>query len=382
MQKIGVGIRRFLSFVAVRKVRVIGILGVLVIGLLIATIATPFKESTTSTISYGEAPPTTKTSVTYFRAKVLEVTENSLTVRLSEGPRTGFEEQVPWAGDITEMKSITQGSTIIVSEYDNDPGVLSLVDNFRIPILVIMATLFVILVLAVGGRRGGTSLIGLGVGILVLGWFIVPLVLSGHDAFWICVAGAYIIAFTSILIAHGWRRRTLISLLCIAAVLATVCLLSYLAVTLASLTGLVDETAFYLKQGSPHINLGGVIAGGIIIATLGVLDDIVTAQVAVVEELKKAKPSMTIRGLYAAGSSVGKEHIASLVNTLALAYAGASLPLILYLAGSGIDSGVMLFNGEYLASEIVRTLVASSGLVLAVPVSTLTAAYIYHRLIK
>lgn len=217
---------------------------------------------------------------------------------------------------------------------------------------------------------------------MVLGWFVVPFILAGYDAFWVCVAGAYVIALTSILIAHGPRKRTFISLLCIAVILALVCVLSYVAAWVAHLSGITEETTYYLQQALPELDLRGVLAGGIIIATLGVLDDIVTAQVAVVEELKKANPSMRLKEVYSAGASVGKEHIASLVNTLALAYAGASLPYILYLAHGSVDSIVTLLNNEYLASEIVRTLVASSGLVLAVPVSTLTAAYIYHRLVR
>ena len=378
VKRLLVWLRQVGEALRIRRVRVIACLGILVIGLFVATIATPFTATRQQAFFDGEN--TIDTTMTYMRAEVRSLDGAMMTVRLLDGPQAGDYELVRINADSSREHELSEGSIIVVGTGSD--GVVAFIDRFRVPALIIMGTLFAVLVLAVGGRRGGTSLAGLTVGILVIGWMIVPLILQGHDAFWVCIAGAYIIAGCSIFIAHGWRRRTLISLLCIAAVLATVCLLSYLAVTLASLTGLVDETAFYLKQGSPHINLGGVIAGGIIIATLGVLDDIVTAQVAVVEELKKAKPSMTIRGLYAAGSSVGKEHIASLVNTLALAYAGASLPLILYLAGSGIDSGVMLFNGEYLASEIVRTLVASSGLVLAVPVSTLTAAYIYHRLIK
>lgn len=378
VKRLLVWLRQVREALRIRRVRVIACLGILVIGLFVATIATPFTATRQQAFFDGEN--TIDTTMTYMRAEVRSFDGAMMTVRLLDGPQAGDYELVRINADSSREHELSEGSIIVVGTGSD--GVVAFIDRFRVPALIIMGTLFAVLVLAVGGRRGGTSLAGLTVGILVIGWMIVPLILQGHDAFWVCITGAYIIAGCSIFIAHGWRKRTLISLLCIAAVLATVCLLSYLAVTLASLTGLVDETAFYLKQGSPHINLGGVIAGGIIIATLGVLDDIVTAQVAVVEELKKAKPSMTIRGLYAAGSSVGKEHIASLVNTLALAYAGASLPLILYLAGSGIDSGVMLFNGEYLASEIVRTLVASSGLVLAVPVSTRTAAYIYHRLIK
>lgn len=371
--------KRLTQLLYVRKFRVIAIFGVLLAGCIVATIITPF-EQPKITLRYAETA--SEASVVYMRAEVLAINDTAMRVRLLDGPLAGDEEMVSWGGEEVKTQTIDKGSTVIVGQFGADQDSMSLIEIFRLPILIMMTALFTILVLAVGGRRGATSLAGLGVGVMVLGWFVVPFILAGYDAFWVCVAGAYVIALTSILIAHGPRKRTFISLLCIAVILALVCVLSYVAAWVAHLSGITEETTYYLQQALPELDLRGVLAGGIIIATLGVLDDIVTAQVAVVEELKKANPSMRLKEVYSAGASVGKEHIASLVNTLALAYAGASLPYILYLAHGSVDSIVTLLNNEYLASEIVRTLVASSGLVLAVPVSTLTAAYIYHRLVR
>ena len=378
MKKLSALVSRFVAMLRVRKFRVITCLSVLVVGLVIATLVTPFRQTSDMRVFYDEA--TTSVEMAYLRAEVQSFDDETVTVKLLDGPRSGDYESLDWDAVMVQRESVSVGTKVIVGDSDET---VMLIDSFRVPALVMMGTLFTVLVLSVGGMRGGTSLIGLMIGILVIGWMIVPLILQGHDAFWVCVAGSYIIAATASIVAHGFRRRTLISLVCIAVILAIVCAMSELATLLASLTGIYDEATLYLDREVGSLDMRGIIAGGIIIATLGVLDDIVTAQVAVVEELKNANPKMQQKELYAAGASVGYEHIASLVNTLALAYAGASLPFLLYLAnGYSSESTVVLFNSEYLAVEIVRTLIASAGLVLAVPISTLTASYIYHRLVK
>lgn len=382
--KIPTRVKRITSLFRIRKLRVIATFSVLLIGLVIATLVTPFKGSDGQEMFY-DGTENSVPQATYMRAKVIakenaSLTENAtLRVRLLDGSRSGQEATVKWTSNAATSKTISEGTVVIVGVYSNSKNDVSFVGNFRIPALIMMTTVFIMLVLMVGGRHGAMSLIGLTVGILVISWFIVPLILDGHNAFWVCIAGSYIIAVTSIFIAHGTGRRTKIALLCISVILGLVCLLSYLAVVFAGLSGLTDEVSWYLYRGLSGLDMQGIVAGGIIIATLGVLDDIVTAQVAVVEELKKANPKISLGKLYTAGTSVGREHIASLVNTLALAYAGASLPLILQVVRNNIDSMAVLFSMEDIATEIVRTLVASSGLVLAVPVSTLVAAVIYTR---
>lgn len=380
MKRIKRSIKRLPTAIRGRRTRLLVITGILFTGLAIATFVTPYKAPAVDTYFYSETETTPR--AIYTKATVLTVSNDSMTVRILEGDRAGNEATLAWKSDSHRSTTIHQGSTVVVGEFGKDNDTLAFIDNFRIPSLIILTTSFIIIVIAVGGRRGAASLIGLGLSVLILGWFVVPFILAGHDAFWVCVAGSYMIALSSILIAHGFKRRTLISIICIVIVLAIVCLLSYLVILFTNLSGMSDEVSFYLSQGLGGIDMRGIVAGGIIIATLGVLDDIITAQVAVIDELKKAKPVMTMKELYASGSSVGGEHIASLVNTLALAYAGASLPLVLQLVHNSTGSSMLLFNGEYIATEIVRTLVASAGLVLAVPVSTLIAAYMYDRLIK
>ena len=149
-------------------------------------------------------------------------------------------------------------------------------------------------------------------------------------------------------------------------------------VDLARFTGLADEEATFLQVFAGQIDLRGLLLGGFVIGALGVLDDVTVTQVSAVWELKHADPDYGFRDLYSSAVRIGRDHIASTVNTLVLAYAGASLPLLLLFtqAGQGLSDVV---NGEAVAIEIVRTLCGSIGLVAAVPFTTAVAALVVAR---
>jgi uncharacterized membrane protein len=151
-------------------------------------------------------------------------------------------------------------------------------------------------------------------------------------------------------------------------------------VKISKLLGLGSEGAFYLQgNAGVSLNFQGILISSIIIGMLGVLDDVTTAQSATVEELKKAQPNLGRKNLYKHAISVGKEHIASLVNTLALAYVGASLTLFLLLATNEAQPFWVVLNSEFLAEEIVRMLAGSVALILAVPISTLLAVFWFSK---
>lgn len=189
--------------------------------------------------------------------------------------------------------------------------------------------------------------------------------------------GALVIALFSIYLAHGLNRRTTIALISTLLTLGIASGLAILFVKAGKLFGLGSEEAFYIQQlGSlADLNLQGLLLGGIILGALGVLDDITTAQTAAVYEIKRANSALTVRELYNRGISVGREHISSLVNTLFLAYAGASLPLFLFFTVGGSTQPLWVtLNSEFIAEEVVRTLVGSIALMLAVPITTFLAA--------
>ena len=223
------------------------------------------------------------------------------------------------------------------------------------------------------------SIVGLAASVSVIIFYIVPRVLDGKDPLTVCLIGAFIIAVISIFMSHGLNVRTSVALGSTLIVLGVTAGLAVLFVHISQVSGFGSEEAFYIQIGIMNINLKGLLLGGIIIGALGVLDDVTIAQSATVEEIHKANPSLPFKELYKRGLSVGREHIASMVNTLALAYFGAGLPLFLLFSADKTKPLWLVVNSELVVEEIIRTLVGSSALILAVPLATVLAAYVFSR---
>ena len=347
--------------------------------LVYVTHLTPYRQPV-QTI-YTTAP---SDATSFQRARVAgEVTDGALSATVVDGAQAGETVTVlisPLATD-----NVSPGDAILITKNptaNTQNQTFSYIDRWRLPVLGVLLALFVLFVTLVGGRRGVASIIGLLVSVLIVGWFMIPNIIQGGNVIITTIISAYIIAIVSILIAHGCRKRTFISIACICVILAGIMLIAGLATWLTALSGIADELVFYLAKDNQWLDMRGLIISGIIIASLGVLDDVVTTQVATVEELHKSNPALSHRELFRAASSVGSEHITSLVNTLALAYVGASLPFIIMLTMRQTNSPLITVNGEYIATEVVRTLVASIGLVVAVPVSTEVATWVYTRSAK
>ncbi len=304
-------------------------------------------------------------------------------VHLDNGPDAGKDEMIEYATtkNAFEQQKLEVGDPVIVTKsiIPEQPGYIIL-DKLRIPGVLIGLVVFFLLAILFGGIRGFTSLFGLAASLGILAFGVIPAIISGHDALVVSVIGAFSIAVISILLAHGVNKRSGISLGATLVTLIGAVAFSMIAVFLAKLSGSGTEEAVYLQIGSlPSLNLQGLLLGGMIIGTLGVLDDVTTAQVAAVEEIGIADPSLTRKELYKRGLRVGKEHIASLVNTLALAYAGASFPLFLLFAVNGGPPLWVILNAEYVMEEVVRALVGGTSLVIAVPISTFAAAWYYGK---
>ena len=293
-------------------------------------------------------------------------------VLIKEGPRQG-EEAVIEYGSLSDVQKLKVGMPVIVVAPQNVD--LFIFDRYRLPALGVITVIFGFLVLIFAGWRGLGSLAGLGISVIVLVKYVVPQIMAGSNPFIVSLIAAFFISVISIYLAHGLNRRTTIA---IGGILVTVLIamgLAQLFVQMASLTGTGSEEAFFL-QTSPaaFINLRGLLLGGIIIGVLGILDDITTAQAAAVYEIWQANPRLSRRELYRRSMAVGREHIASLINTLALAYVGASFPALLLFTVYQRPWWVVA-NTENIAEEIVRTLVGSSALMMAVPITTLLAVY-------
>lgn len=249
--------------------------------------------------------------------------------------------------------------------------------------LIILALVFLLSILVMGRWKGLGSLVSLGISLFMIISYIIPHILAGDDPVRVSIIGSVILMAVTLYLTYGWNLKTHSSVLSMGLSLLLTGSLSALFVTFSRLNGYGDENALYLIQlSSVQINPQGLLLGGIIIGTLGVLDDLVTSQSAAVVEIHNANPSLTFFETFKRAINIGQDHVAATVNTLVLSYTGASLPLLLvFTLGNG--GYQYLLNSEILAEEIVRTLVGSIGLVAAVPISTFIACLIIvnqHRL--
>jgi len=235
---------------------------------------------------------------------------------------------------LNENQRLKVGARVIISlqQVTQEKPEFVVNDAYRIPVLVGLAVIFIILVVVIGGKQGAFSIVGMLVSLFVLVSFIVPRILAGESPFFITLLGATITAVVTMYVSHGFKRQTHIALFSMLICLAAAAFLATTAVQLGQFVGLGSEDAAYLQFGTDQkINLQGLLLAGILLGTLGILDDITLAQTAVIEQLKAVHPKITFLELYNRGLTVGKDHVASLVNTLVFAYAGTSLPLFLFL---------------------------------------------------
>ncbi len=334
----------------------------------------------------------------YVRAKVLSVEEKGsrvdalgetdrLTdyrVRLLNGAEKGQEIGIEASamGVKSTQRVIKAGDVVVVVRSVQVDGSVRwyIADNYRLPTLFWLTVGFFILAVLFGGWRGFTSMLGLAASVFIILGYIVPQILGGGNPFHATLIGTFAIAALSLYLAHGFNKRTSIAFAGTLITLVLSALFAALAVSLARMNGFGNEQSLYLQNGDfGAIDLRGLLLGGIMLGVLGVLDDITTAQSAVVDELKRANPSLSFHELYRRALSVGREHIASLVNTLFLAYAGASLPLFLLFSVYKDQPVWFLLNNEVISEEIVRTLVGSVCLILAVPITTALAAWVFGK---
>lgn len=237
----------------------------------------------------------------------------------------------------------------------------------------ILAVIFALAVVLVGRMRGFMALVALAVSFAVLTLFILPAILQGSNPLIVAVVGASAIMLIALYMCHGLTARTSVAVLGTLISLLLIGVLGSLFIGWAFLTGNTDDHTGLIHGLYPNIDMSGLLLAGVIIGSLGVLDDVTVTQTSAVWELHQADPTMGARQLYRAGIRIGRDHIASVVNTLVLAYAGAALPLLLLFSIAQSSVGTVA-NSELVAEEIVRTLVGSIGLVASVPVTTALAA--------
>jgi uncharacterized membrane protein len=298
----------------------------------------------------------------------------SAVVRLSDGPDAGSSVDVALPNGTGAPEVEAGDDVVLVRSTTPDGESYSIVDHQRATGLWMVAAAFALALVTFGRWRGVTALAGLGVTFAVLVFFVVPAIVSGEPPLLVAIVGSAAIMLTVLYLTHGFGAATTVAVLGTLISLTLTGLLSAASVAALHLTGVTDDLSAAVGT-TQQVNTQGLLLAGIVIGSLGVLDDVTVTQAVTVTELARANPLSRAGELYRAGSRVGRAHIASVVNTVVLAYAGSSLPLLILVVTAGDTLGDVVTD-QVIAQEIVRSAVATLGLVAAVPVTTGLAALV------
>lgn len=254
-----------------------------------------------------------------------------------------------------------------------DPA-YSLADVDRTLPLALLALLFAVAVIVLARWKGVSALVGLAAALGILAYYVLPALLEGRNPVMVAAIGASAIAIVSMGLAHGFNVRTGVALVGTILALILTTLLGGAFTAAMNFTGVATDDAAYLFAVSGGVlDLRGLLLAGLVIGALGVLDDVTVTQAATVWEVYGANERVTFRNLWAAGMRVGRDHVAAVVNTLVLAYAGAALPLFMLISLSDAPL-LQSINSETIAAEILRSMVGGLGIIAAVPITTGLAA--------
>jgi uncharacterized membrane protein len=303
-----------------------------------------------------------------------------LRIKIIKGEEQGKILDISNDHNTFEVGDSVYVNRIIRAEDGVETHVIS--DADRLPTLLIFTLAFVLLTIIIGGIQGVRGLLSL-VGSLVLIIFVLlPAVINGYSPIVVSIIVSSVIIVLGSYITHGFNKTTSSAVIGMIGTVLLTGLLAFVAVDFAKLTGFESEEAVFLNfNTNGSLDIVGILLGGIMIGLLGVLYDVAIGQAIAVEELHNIAPHISRYVIYKRAIRIGREHIGALVNTLAIAYVGASLPLLLLFFDSNGDF-LQIMNREVFATEIIRTLVGSIGLVLAVPITTLISVFILFRKVE
>ncbi|TQM44474.1 YibE/F family protein [Pseudonocardia cypriaca] len=304
----------------------------------------------------------------------------ALTVAIAEGPLAG-QSVVTEVSIVRGEAPFGAGDDVVLSVPEDEltePAAYAVVDFQRNTPLLVLALLFAAAVFGLGGRRGLAALAALALTATTLIAFVLPAILAGRDPLAVAVVGCCAIMFGALYLTHGISARTSTAVLGTLASLVLIGLLGTAFAELAQLTGADEDTANLAAALGTGVDGRGLVLAGLMIGALGALDDVTVTQTSAVWELRQADPGLRSTALFRAAMRIGRDHVASAVNTLVLAYAGTTLPLLLVFSANQRGLGDVLTT-QVIATEVVRTLVGSIGLVASVPVTTAVAVAVATR---
>ncbi len=278
------------------------------------------------------------------------------------------------------LKKYKVGDKMIITAIDdNGENQYFINDSIRRDQIYQLFIVFLVAVIVVGGLRGVLALVGMVITFAVIFLFILPQIISGKDPVLVSILASLFIIPITFILSHGVSRKTFSAMIGTVLGLIITGVFATIFVDAARLTGFSSEEASFLaNMNSGSVNIRGLLLAGIILGALGVLDDITISQASVIQEIKKSSSNLSPFQLYKKAMVVGRDHISSMVNTLFLVYTGASLPLLLLFINSTVSFETVV-NYEIIAEEIIRTLIASIGLIAAVPITTVIASLLIAK---
>jgi uncharacterized membrane protein len=371
-----------------RSLKVVVIVLCVVLSIIAAFIIAPYlsgwldRNKTESAVGYSDET---------VRAKVVAVVEQGQTEVLDHQQTYQVLEIQILEGDFQQARMMLEvgknqvlpedyllspDDTIMVTVGENpaDQQVKAFfIDFVRGNAIFLLFLLFCMVAIVIGGWTGLRSLFGSLIGLAIIVLFVIPGITQGKNPLLISIIGSAVFLTLSLYIVYGWSRMTHAAVLGMVISLALTSLLSALAVRVSRLSGFGDENMMFLiQQSDKFLDMRGILLAGIIIGSLGVLDDLVIGQSSAVFQLFSSNPALTFSGLFKRAMVIGRDHVAASVNTLILAYAGESLPMLLLFSVTNVDFKLAL-NVSYIAEEIVRALAGTTGLFLSVPIATFLA---------
>ncbi|MDN8576635.1 YibE/F family protein [Corynebacterium sanguinis] len=321
----------------------------------------------------GEPRPATPQPVPLGTIADEPVCELSI-VELTSGPDVGKRTLLSSSGLPGESTLATGDAITLATNTDGDTTTYTLLDMERSQAIWLWIAVAVILIVAIGALRGLLGLVGLVLTGLVVFGFLIPALLRGTDPTAVAMAAGAAILFPVLFLVHGVNWKSASALAGTLAAMALAAVLGNVAVDTSQLRGLGNEDNLLIHLYLPEVSVPGLLMAGFIIGALGVLNDVTIAQSSTVHELFLASPESSARSTFAAALRVGRDHIASMVYTLVLAYLGTALPLAMLLSVS--DRPLMqALSSDVVATELIRSAIGAISLVLAVPITTFIAAH-------
>ncbi len=307
-----------------------------------------------------------------------EAIVQTLSVEFLSGTRAG--ERMELRNDFTPLDT---GDVLYVSRTVHaldGREFYAVSEPYRIHTLLWLTVLFVFSVCFFGGKQGIRGLVSLIGSLAFIYFMLLPGIASGYSPILVSIVVSSFIIILGSYVTHGWNKTTSSAVIGMIATVIVVGVLAHISIGAAHLTGYGADEAVYLNFNSRgSIDLAGLLLGGILIGLLGVMYDAAIGQSISVEELHRVAPHLSKRTIYTRAVRIGREHIGALVNTLAIAYVGASLPLLLLFYSYANESAMVIMNREIFSTEIVRSLVGSIGLILTVPITTFIAVAMLVR---